>query len=134
MNVDEVVRALRWLARDTDFVFAEEQLNAAADLIESLQAEVAELQGKYDKLNDFEQSECANLLEKHRWIPVTERLPEHGESVLTYIRHSHVVYGRDDGFRAYRVYEFDGHFIGMGNLCEVVAWIPLPEPPKEVAE
>jgi hypothetical protein len=67
------------------------------------------------------------------WIPVTERLPEHGESVLTYIRHSHVVYGRDDGFRAYRVYEFDGHFIGMGNLCEVVAWIPLPEPPKEVA-
>jgi hypothetical protein len=48
MNADEVVRALRWLARDTDFVFAEEQLNAAADLIESQQAQLTESQRRAD--------------------------------------------------------------------------------------
>ena len=38
MNADEIVRALRWLAKDTAFIFAAENLNGAADLIESLQA------------------------------------------------------------------------------------------------
>lgn len=41
MNADEIVRTLKWLAKDTDFVFAGEALDAAADLIESLQAQLA---------------------------------------------------------------------------------------------
>lgn len=62
------------------------------------------------------------------WIPVAERLPENGETVLTYIKHNYT----DDNFRAYRAYHYvDGCFIGMGNLCEVTHWCPLPEPPKE---
>lgn len=37
---EEIVKALRWLAMETEFVFGKEQLTEAADLIESLQAEV----------------------------------------------------------------------------------------------
>ena len=42
MTHDEIVRALRWLAKETEFIFAAENLNGAADLIESLQAQLAE--------------------------------------------------------------------------------------------
>lgn len=58
------------------------------------------------------------------WIPVEERLPEPGSEVLTYIKHNYA----EDGWRAYRVYEFTDHWVGMGNLCEVIAWMLLPEP------
>ena len=71
-------------------------------------------------------------LNKSRWIPVTERLPEHeyGEStsVLTV-----------DLYGIMRVAYFDG-----GNWCSpsgealttirvapITHWMPLPEPPKE---
>jgi hypothetical protein len=46
MNADEIVRALRWLAKDTESIFAAENLNDAAALIESLQAQLA----KYDEV------------------------------------------------------------------------------------
>ena len=67
-----------------------------------------------------------NLVEQleRRWIPVTERLPESGQEVLAYIKHNYA----EDGWRAYRVYEYTDHWVGMGNLCEVIAWMPLPEP------
>lgn len=58
------------------------------------------------------------------WIPVEERLPTPETEVLAYIKHNYA----EDGWRAYRVYEYTDHWVGMGNLCEVVAWMPLPEP------
>ena len=60
------------------------------------------------------------------WIPVEEQLPEPGREVLAYIKHNYA----KDGWRAYRVYEYTDHWVGMGNLCEVIAWMPLPEPYK----
>ena len=44
MTPDEIVKALRWLAKETEFTFAAENLNGAADLIESLQAQLSESQ------------------------------------------------------------------------------------------
>ncbi len=44
MTTDEIVKALRWLAKETEFTFAAENLNGAADLIESLQAQLSESQ------------------------------------------------------------------------------------------
>ena len=68
--------------------------------------------------------EVSALTKRMRWIPVAERLPDSGNEVLTYIRHNYA----EDGWRAYRVYEYTDHWVGMGNLCEVIAWMPLPEP------
>lgn len=70
------------------------------------------------------------LKAEHRWIPVTERLPEeNGIYIVTYkIPHE----GKD--------YETFGvgvkHFIGrlkmwsMNDLSTPIAWMPLPEPYK----
>ena len=60
------------------------------------------------------------------WIPVEERMPKTGDTVLTYIKHNYA----EDNWRAYKVYEYTDHFVGMGNLCNVMAWMPLPEPYK----
>ena len=73
----------------------------------------------------------ADKVDSITWIPVSSKLPEHGETVLVFIKHNYA----DDGWRAYRVYKYDeesDRWIGMGNLCEVIAWMPLPAPPKEV--
>ena len=44
MNADEIVRALKWLAKETEFVFAAENLNGSAAVIESLQAQLSKLE------------------------------------------------------------------------------------------
>ena len=99
----------------------------AADAIE-------ELATNYDAATDImkHQTEYIEELSKPRWIPVTERLPEHscGESnsVLTV-----------SSLGAMRVLYFDG-----GNWCyptgealttagkfPITHWMPLPEPPEE---
>ena len=40
MNADEIIKTLKWLAKDTEFIFAAESLMTAADLIESLLAQL----------------------------------------------------------------------------------------------
>lgn len=67
------------------------------------------------------------VMRENRWIPVSERLPAYGDTVLAFIKHNY----NNDGWRAYRVYEYTDHWVTMGNLCEVIAWMPLPEAPKE---
>ena len=66
------------------------------------------------------------------WIPCSERLPEDGQTVLAYIggRHNscnylcacHTVEEYTDRWRNART--------GFAILCEVIAWMPLPEPYK----
>jgi hypothetical protein len=65
---------------------------------------------------------------KRTWVSVKERLPKSGDTVLAYIKHN---YSDTDGWRAYRVYEYTDHWVTMGNLCEVIAWMLLPDAPKE---
>ena len=48
-KADEIVKALRWLAKDTEFVFAAENLNDAADLIESMQSEVTKWKERHNQ-------------------------------------------------------------------------------------
>ncbi len=63
------------------------------------------------------------LLEKHRWIPVTERLPEHGwylaycPTIKMEVLHFH---SAEEVWSSERYYNI-----------EVTHWMPLPEPPKE---
>jgi hypothetical protein len=40
VNADDKPKTLRWLAKETEFAFAAEELNGTADLIESLQAQL----------------------------------------------------------------------------------------------
>ncbi len=71
------------------------------------------------------------------WIPVTERLPETDDEVLT----TYIVNGNrekryvetsryyDDGFSGYWSSPWDEYRIA-GTRIEVIAWMPLPAPWK----
>ena len=68
-------------------------------------------------------------LSKHRWIPVTERLPDAGERVLCYCRANiyEVMKMRTDGAWVHNDKVYDSAY--MSGF--VTHWMPLPEPPKE---
>lgn len=63
------------------------------------------------------------------WIPVTERLPEYGERILTYDRYGHI---RD---RVLRKTGGTDLFTpdGLVSKKHITHWKPLPEEPKEDA-
>lgn len=64
-------------------------------------------------------------LEKYKWIPVSERLPETQQRVLVSLKHAPIVVGWlmwDEWYTDYGK--------GYGNV-EVIAWQPLPQPYKE---
>jgi len=91
-----------------------------ADCSSDLQAELTEQKNYFVVALD--------VMRANRWVPVSERLPEYGDTVLAFIKHN---YNDTDEWRAYRVYEYTDYWRTMGNLCEVIAWMPLPEAPKE---
>lgn len=70
------------------------------------------------------------VLQRQRWIPVSERLPEEGENVfVAYIaRYEENLYG-DIAFRE------DDKWIWLADgtepIVEITHWMPLPELPKE---
>jgi hypothetical protein len=59
-----------------------------------------------------------------QWIPVTERLPDDGQSVIVfwskYREVGEAVFGKDDGWFS----------TDRGGCYEVTHWMPLPEPPE----
>ena len=60
------------------------------------------------------------------WIPVTERLPEHEDPVLCFIKN-----GQQD---ILQLDKFENLWVGMQWTYKrhaVTHWMPLPEPPKE---
>ena len=78
----------------------------------------------------------ANLRTKGEWISVEDRLPEEDARVLAFCgRRSEILYYR-------RKRSGDGCFMyqdELGLLTElygsiITHWMPLPEPPKEVAD
>ena len=73
------------------------------------------------ELDELYAEKCKELA-KHRWIPVTERLPEDDSMVLVSCRTKK---GIDSVNRAYYS---DGYWHGSGSMSGVVAWMPLPEP------
>lgn len=101
-------------------------LHEAADAIEEL----------IDKLNhaDDQIERLVEAAEERRWIPVTDWLPEEWKPVLCY--YEYFRYGEYNCmFRTIdRGYYGDGVWggeAGQGHRNKVLAWMPLPQPPKE---
>jgi hypothetical protein len=64
--------------------------------------------------------------DRHSWIPVSERLPDHEDAVLCFIKN-----GQQD---ILQFDKFENLWVGMQWTYKrhaVTHWMPLPEPPKE---
>ena len=148
MTDKEIVQALRCCAEGEckDCAMHEDKqrcqenlLDKAADLIERLTADVADLRKELEwkdmvialaqrKQVDAEEERDA-LREKQRWIPVTERLPERDVQVLGWYK--------DNPFSQYRpeVVAWNGNgwvFVYAHRyVTNVTHWMPLPKAPEE---
>ena len=117
----------------------ENLLDKAADLIERLSAENADLRKEIEwkdmviALAQRKQAEAEEerdaLREKQRWIPVTERLPERDVQVLGWYK--------DNPFSQYRpeVVAWNGNgwvFVYAHRyVTNVTHWMPLPKAPED---
>ena len=144
----EIVQALRCCAdgeckdcamHDDKQRCQENLLDKAADLIERLTAENADLRKEIEwkdmviALAQRKQAEAEEerdaLREKQRWIPVTERLPERDVQVLGWYK--------DNPFSQYRpeVVAWNGNgwvFVYAHRyVTNVTHWMPLPKAPED---
>lgn len=107
-----------------DYRCVERMMSKAADAVE----ELVEERDMYIKAMADEHNRAARLAWEHRWIPVTERLPE----------------GNADVFLCYEWTGRSGTIyreVGITSIPEIandptemlrpLYWMPLPEPPKE---
>jgi len=80
-----------------------------------------------------EAADAIEKLSKPRWVSVNERLPEDGVSVLCWYEYYH--WSKEKVLPEYGIgYQYHGQWggeAGTGRDCNVIAWMPLQEPPKE---
>lgn len=73
-------------------------------------------------------------LERTRWIPCSERLPENGQDVLCWYQYFR--YGNYNRlWQTYGIgFQYNGNWggeVSTGRDTKVLFWMPLPEPPEE---
>ena len=128
---DELVKRLRY-CRDNAAVITDDELMAiadqAADAIEGLLAERDEVNAdSWKTVFEVERDE-------HCWIPVTERLPKAERKsywVCTDTGYQCECRWTNDRFGIRESDKWGWKIFDIPQYQKVVAWMPLPEPPKE---
>lgn len=123
---DELVKRLRsgrYTLEDLSIILPE-----AADAIEKLQAQID---------GWIEQERNALLKSIPKWIPATDRLPEidmsyphHEDYLVQYDSGNMDVASWSNVNRFWTDHVTEPHW-NCVQFAEVIAWMPLPEPPKE---
>lgn len=83
---------------------------------------------------EFDEFPTADVEPVRRWIPCSEGLPEDGEDVLCwyeYFRYGEYKCMFQTFGIGYQYFGFWGGEVSTGRNAKVLAWMPLPEPPKE---
>lgn len=126
-KIKEIIKTLKWLANETEFTFAKEQLTSATDLIESLTARAEQAE-----------RELAELRDADRWISCEERLPDSGQ-VVNIRKTTNPDKARycpeENWYSPWKLIEWpipeaeEGTFVR--NASAVTEWRPLPQPPQK---
>ena len=127
---DDLVKRLREIHPEEfgdawDFAFACQQaMCEAADAMEDMNRTMDTLEADNDSL-------CEQLDDMNeKWIPVTERLPALGVSVLTYC--PAILYIEIQSLKKHvGNLHWENHHGDWQDWEAVDLWMPLPEPPKE---
>lgn len=90
----------------------------------------------YDGMDEVNEA-CrmgVEALERTRWIPCSERLPEDGQDVLCWYQYFR--YGNYNRlWQTYGIgFQYNGNWggeVSTGRDTKVLFWMQLPEPPKE---
>ena len=140
---EELIKHLRIYANDQ----TDEIRNEAADAIEHLLNELAETS------HEMQKQMCR--ADGGRWIPVTERLPGkpgrylvckrwdygygtyHSMSVVSFTDNLNKVDNYDFHGKKYKRpgwFDYASEYGHFETGDDIIAWMPLPEPPKEETE
>lgn len=95
---------------------------------------IIEIQGylaRYGKSHTNWHETLNEVIERLEWIPVSERMPEDGQSVLFCDIDDDIMVGYHVKGRSDTHFSQDGTYEDMKN---VRAWMPLPEPYKTESE
>lgn len=101
-------------------------LKESADAIEELQEDNAALNGTVSNL-----IEQIAELSKPKWIPVTERLPDYGTTVLVYGSQGGIYTARYERARAEWGRDSWWKLNSKSHICNPTHWMPLPQTPEE---
>jgi hypothetical protein len=122
--MDELVKRLREPCQYENCILCQQ----AADALEERQK----------KLAFEEQNAKAFLHTAHKlldelpcWIPVSERLPEYGATVLVYGSKGGIYTARYERARTEWGRDSWWKLNSKSHICNPTHWMPLPEPPKE---
>ena len=111
---------------------------------EEIDVAIKMLKSKMDGHTDtsYEWAETVRLaikaLEQQRWIPVSERLPEEDGQYLITVKYKHVNDCYEDVYAEHGEW-YDGKwdtfcFGHCGEVEDITAWMPLPEPFREESD
>jgi hypothetical protein len=77
------------------------------------------------------------LKEQAKWIPVSERLPEENGQYLITVKYKHVNDSYEDVYAEHGEWSdgrWDMCFGHCGEVEDIIAWMPLPQPYKAESE
>lgn len=112
----------------------------AQSILENLPSAQPYTDEEIQKMQDIEQAQLDKAYEMGkadalRWIPCSERLPEEDGQYLITVKYKHVNDSYEDVYAEHGEW-YDGRwdmfcFGHCGEVEDIIAWMPLPKPPKE---
>lgn len=118
----EAIEAIRKNYPPENYSILREALDMAIQALETIEKGVVPVDWHNDVYETI-QKRYIDLLERTRWIPVSERLPTKNDADRL---------GRVLSYNSYMDWVDTFSWHGVEHSDSVTHWMPLPEPPQEV--
>ena len=124
MERNEIIKALRHCAVNGSTCRECPAYNQDSGCLDRLLAQAADLL-------EVQRKRIVELGEQRRWIPVTERLPEHSGEYLVFRMGHQLLLNYSERHRRFNCFDWYSDNEAEEMHIDVEYWRNLPEPPKE---